>query len=169
MSNNPLSNLAIAVTLEKRLKEFTNPRGGAHGAPTARTEADDALHELYQDKGVTQQTIFVNGQKVGTLSVKLTKAKNEFVPEIVDNEAYKSYVHENAQDIIDILLETNADALLKAATDGGILPDGVTVREVNVPAGYAGTTLRVKDQDVVNALGAALPDTVSKLLLGDGA
>ena len=168
MENNTLSNLAVAVTLEKRLKEFTSPRGGAHGAPTARTDADDALRELYQDQGVTQQTIFVNDQKVGTLSVKLTKAKHEFVPEIADTVAFAHWVHDNADDVLDALFEQNKDALLKAATDGGVLPDGVVVREVDIPSGWAGTTLRVKDQDVVNALGTQLPETVSKLLLGDG-
>ena len=43
-----IQRLAVAEAMGKAIRDVTNPRGGAHGAPTLRTECDDALLERHQ-------------------------------------------------------------------------------------------------------------------------
>ena len=43
MELSDLQRLAVAEAMGKAIRGMTDPRGGAHGAPTLRTECDDAL------------------------------------------------------------------------------------------------------------------------------
>ena len=76
MELNDLQRLAVAEAMGKAIKDVTNPRGGAHGTPTLRTECDDALRQMYEAEGVDRKRIVINGTEVGTLSARLSRRES---------------------------------------------------------------------------------------------
>ena len=170
MGLNDLQMLAVAEAMGKAIKDVTNPRGGAHGAPTLRTECDDALRQMYEEEGVDRKRIVINGQEVGTLSARFSKP-----------ESGTRVVMDKDSDFIDWLRHSDGgfdtllrlvrdgktrDAIISAATADGELPDGCRVESYDKPSTWLGTTLRVDPKKVGAALGAELPSAVVGLLGG---
>ena len=170
MELNDLQRLAVAEAMGKAIKDVTNPRGGAHGAPTLRTECDDALRQMYETEGVDRKRIVINGTEVGTLSARLSKP-----------ESGTRVVMDNDYDFVDWLRHSDGgfdtllrlvhdhktrDAIIAAATADGELPDGCRVEGYDKPSTWLGTTLRVDPKKVGAALGAELPSAVVGLLGG---
>lgn len=165
-----IQRLAVAEAMGKAIKDMTNPRGGAHGAPTLRTECDDALRKMYEEEGVDRKRIVINGQEVGTLSARLSKP-----------ESGTRVVMCNDFDLVNWLRDTDGgfdallrlvrdpkthDAIIASATEDGELPDGCRVERYDKPSAWLGTTLRVDVKKVGAALGAELPSAVVGLLGG---
>lgn len=165
-----IQRLAVAEAMDKAIKDATNPRGGAHGAPTLRTECDDALRADFEASGTDRRRIVINGTEVGTLSARLSKP-----------ESGTRVVMDKDYDFIDWLLHSNGgedaikrlvrdgktrDAIIAAATADGELPDGCHVEDYEKPSTWLGTTLRVDPKKVGAALGAELPSAVMGLLGG---
>ena len=165
-----IQRLAVAEAMGKAIKDMTNPRGGAHGAPTLRTECDDALREMYEAEGVDRKRIVINGQEVGTLSARLSKP-----------ESGTRVVMYNDFDLVNWLRDTDGgfdallrlvrdpkthDAIIASATEDGELPDGCRVEDYEKPSAWLGTTLRVDVKKVGAALGAELPSAFVGLLGG---
>ena len=170
MDLNDLQRLAVAEAMGKAIKDVTNPRGGAHGAPTLRTECDDALRQMYETEGVDRKRIVINGVEVGTLSARFSKP-----------ESGTRVVMDKDYDLVDWLRHSDGgfdallrlvhdgktrDAIIAAATADGELPDGCRVESYDKPAAWLGTTLRVSVPKVGAALGAELPSAVIGLLGG---
>ena len=173
MDLNDLQRLAVAEAMGKAIKDVTNPRGGAHGAPTLRTECDDALRQMYETEGVDRKRIVINGVEVGTLSARFSKP-----------ESGTRVVMDKDYDLVDWLRHSDGgfdallrlvhdgktrDAIIAAATADGELPDGCRVESYDKPAAWLGTTLRVSVPKVGAALGAELPSAVIGLLGGGDA
>lgn len=170
MKLNDLQMLAVAEAMGKAIKDVTNPRGGAHGAPTLRTECDDALRYDFEASGTDRRRISINGVEVGTLSARLSKP-----------ESGTRVVMCNDFDLVNWLRDTDGgfdallrlvrdpkthDAIIASATEDGELPDGCRVEGYEKPAAWLGTTLRVDVKKVGAALGAELPSAVVGLLGG---
>ena len=166
-----IQRLAVAEAMGKAIKDMTNPRGGAHGAPTLRTECDDALRQMFETEGVDRKRIVINGTEVGTLSARLSKP-----------ESGTRVVMDKDYDLVDWLRHSDGgfdallrlvrdgktcDAIIAAATADGELPDGCRVEGYERPAAWLGTSLRVDVKKVGAALGGELPSAVMGLL-GDG-
>ena len=165
-----IQRLAVAEAMGKAIKEMTNPRGGAHGAPTLRTECDDALRADFEASGTDRRRIVINGTEVGTLSARLSKP-----------ESGTRVVMDKDYDFIDWLRHSDGgfdtllrlvrdgktrDAIIAAATADGELPDGCRVEDYERPSTWLGTTLRVDPKKVGAALGGELPSAVMGLLGG---
>ena len=170
MELNDLQRLAVAEAMGKAIKDMTNPRGGAHGAPTLRTECDDALRADFEASGTDRRRIVINGQEVGTLSARLSKP-----------ESGTRVVMDRDSDLVDWLRHSDGgfdallrlvrdgkmrDAIIAAATADGELPDGCRVEGYDKPAAWLGTALRVDPKKVGAALGGELPSAVMGLLGG---
>ena len=170
MDLNDLQRLAVAEAMGKAIKDVTNPRGGAHGAPTLRTECDDALRADFEASGTDRRRIVINGTEVGTLSARLSKP-----------ESGTHVVMDKDYDLVDWLRHSDGgfdallrivrdpktrDAVVAAATADGELPDGCRVESYDKPAAWLGTALRVDPKKVGAALGAELPSAVIGLLGG---
>ena len=170
MEMTDLQMLAVAEAMGKAIKEVTNPRGGAHGAPTLRTECDDALRADFEASGTDRRRIVINGTEVGTLSARLSKP-----------ESGTRVVMDKDFDLVDWLRHSDGgfdallrlvrdpktrDAVIAAATADGELPDGCHVEQYDKPQAWLGTTLRVSVPKVGAALGAELPSAVMGLLGG---
>ena len=163
-----IQRLAVAEAMKKALEDATSPRGGKHGEPTMRTEADDAMREDFERDGTDRRRISIGGVQVGTLSARVSKP-----------ERGTRVVMQYATDLVEWLRTSDggADALFRLVTDAktresviaaatadGELPDGCRVIDYERPARWMGTTLRVDTRKVGEALGAGLPEAVAGLL-----
>ena len=163
-----LQRLAVAEAMGKAIKDMTNPRGGAHGAPTLRTECDDALRADFEASGTDRRRISINGQEVGTLSARLSKPESG-TRVVVDKDFDFVDWLRHSDGGFDTLLRLvrdpkTRDAIIAAATADGELPDGCRVEGYEKPASWLGTSLRVDPKKVGEALGAELPSAVVGLL-----
>lgn len=170
MELNDIQRLAVAEAMGKAIKDMTNPRGGAHGAPTLRTECDDALRYDFEARGTDRRRISINGVEVGTLSARLSKPESG-TRVVVSDGGELLYWLRNSDGGRDALGRLLADpktrqAIVDAATADGELPDGCRVEDYEKPSAWLGTTLRVSVPKVGAALGAELPSAVVGLLGG---
>ena len=165
-----LAKLALAESVVKACRAATDPKGGAHGAPNLRTDADDALRDAYERDGVDRKRIVIGGTEVGTLSARLSKPVEGVAPEIADDAAFVAWLRgsDGGADALMRLVTgyRTRQAVLDAATADGELPDGCRMVERREPARWLGTTLRVDPKKVGAALGAELPSAVVGLLGG---
>ena len=170
MELNDLQRLAVAEAMGKAIKDVTNPRGGAHGAPTLRTECDDALRQMYEEEGVDRKRIVINGTEVGTLSARLSKPESGTRVVMDDRDALVEWLlhSDGGEDAIKRLVSDGKtrDTIIAAATADGELPDGCRVESYDKPQAWLGTTLRVSVPKVGAALGGELPSAVIGLLGG---
>lgn len=165
-----IQRLAVAEAMGKAIKDVTNPRGGAHGAPTLRTECDDALRRMYEEEGVDRRRIVINGQEVGTLSARLSKPESGTRVSMSDTGEFVRWLRESdgGYDALWRLVTSSKtnQAVIDAATADGELPDGCRVEDYERPSAWLGTTLRVSVPKVGAALGGELPSAVMGLLGG---
>lgn len=170
MELSDLQRLAVADAIGKAIKDVTNPRGGAHGAPTLRTEADDALRADFEASGTDRRRIVINGTEVGTLSARLSKPESGTRVVMSDTGAFVRWLRESdgGYDALWRLVDASKtnQAVIDAATADGELPDGCRVESYDKPQAWLGTTLRVDARKVGAALGAELPSAVAGLLGG---
>lgn len=168
-----IQRLAVAEAMGKAIRDVTNPRGGAHGAPTLRTECDDALRQMYEAEGVDRRRIVINGQEVGTLSARLSRPESGTRVAMSDGGALLHWLRnsDGGRDALGRMLADYKlrDAIIAACTADGELPDGCRVEDYERPAQWLGTTLRVSAPKVGAALGAELPSAVMGLLGGGDA
>lgn len=168
-----IQRLAVAEAMGKAIKDMTNPRGGAHGAPTLRTECDDALRYDFEASGTDRRRISINGQEVGTLSARISKPESGTRVAMTDTGLFVRWLRESdgGYDALWRLATASKthQAVLDAATADGELPDGCRVEDYENPSAWLGTTLRVDVKKVGAALGAELPSAVVGLLGGGDA
>lgn len=134
-----------------------------------RDEVDEETIKLYAESDVTQRAVQLNGQKVGTLSVTLTKPVDGAYPMVSKAEEFVKWLRtsDGGLDTLKRLVAVKPDLMLEAATVDGELPDGCVMVERHEPAHVKGTTLRVQKQKVFDALGAQLGEGIKGILGGD--
>lgn len=160
-----LQRLAVAQALQNAVKPMLDQRRPG----SERAEADDALRELYATDGVDRQRIRINGEDVGTLSLRFSKGRDGVEPAIEDSERLVRWLRgsDGGLDALRRLVYGEPGLVLKAATADGELPDGCRMREVHEPSAISGTALRVDAAKVAKALAGELPAAVAGLLGGD--
>lgn len=165
-----LQRLVVAEAMTKVIKGMTNPRGGSHGEPTLRTEADDALQADFEANGTDRRRIAINGQEVGILTANISKPESGTRVVIDDEDMLIDWLRceDGGYDAVARLVRSpkTRQAVIEAATADGELPDGCMVESYDKPAQWLGTTLRVSVPKVGQALGGELPSAVTGLLAG---
>ena len=138
-----------------------------------RGEADAFYRDLYEQTGAKSFDAKVNGMKVGTYSVKVTKAKpasTERRFKVSDPAALLPWVSDVDPAIAaEYVLQRAGDFAEWYAYQTGELPDGCNFIEIGTPAmpeQYAGGSLRIDPQQVAEALGAQLLEAMQLLLEG---
>lgn len=156
----PLQRLAVTDAFIKACKDEQKK---------IRDEVDEETIELYLSSEVTQRTVTLNGQKVGTISVRLAEPKQGKEPAIESAEEFAEWMRtsDGGLDTIKRLIAVKPDLMLEAATADGELPDGCVMVERCEPGRIAGTTLRVQKQKVIDALGAQLDSGIRGVLGGE--
>ena len=158
----PMEQLAIEQAIYKTIAADVSTKGDS-----LRNAIDGAIIEQYQRSGAKSYDVKVNGEKVGSYSVRLSKDKTEKVPRIEDADAFQRWLTdaENMPQIVSYIRDDDyrfLDWLIKSL---GVVPDGVEVMDVTHEGGdVMGTTFRVDEHKVANALGNALPEAIAGLL-----
>lgn len=134
-----------------------------------RDEVDEETIKLYLDTGADRRTVSLNGEKVGTISIVMTKPVKGKFPEIQDAQEFAKWYRESdgGMDAINRLIALEPGIMLKAAVADGELPDGCSMVERCEPAMITGTTVRVQTTKVVEALGNNFGTAAAALLTGE--
>lgn len=152
--------LAIMQALYKVVREAVNTNNPFN----LRAQVDDELLDAYDRSGAKSFDMRVNGQKVGTASVKTTKAKTENKLHINDFDAYEQWLLADGSEYLDMLIQQYGDALLKIIMTDGVIPAGCSVHEVATPETVTGTSIRVDPLKVYEAAGPMLGSVVRHAL-----
>lgn len=165
MSRDALERLAVAQALYKELGAITST-----GNPySLRGMCDEELREAWEANGDKSRGIYLNGQEVGTLSVKVTKPGKPKVVQ-VDVAESATWLVEQLEERPDWLLGwlgAHSTEIAQACLDAtGEVPDGYEVRQ-DAGGAYAGTTLTgCTAERVQAATGVLLQSEVLALLEG---
>ena len=152
---NDSERLAIAQAIYNHLGKLVSTKD----PDSLRAQADREYKALYEQTGAKSFDVRVNGEKVGTYSIKVSKAEPA--------EEYKKLVVVNGIDLQDfisdlpqgLLRDFTQDYKQEFATwylvEYGELCDGCIVDTVTIEAtepAYMGGTLKVNAEDVANAI-----------------
>lgn len=134
-----------------------------------REEVDAQMRDDFMAFGVTQKQLAVNGQKVGTISARMTKEKVGKYPMLKSAPEFVEWLRtsDGGLDTLNRLVSIKPDLVLDAAIADGELPDGCEMVERFEPPMMTGTTVRVQTQKVVEALGNNLGAAAAALLTGE--
>jgi hypothetical protein len=152
---NDSERLAIAQAIYNNLGKLVSTKD----PDSLRAQADREYKTLYEQTGAKSFDVRVNGSKVGTYSVKVSKAKpaeerKELV--VTDRDALDDYIHQTDPYDIELFVQEHSELFVKWSCEQlGIMPDGCTVETYVTPAtepAYMGGTLKVNPEDVANAI-----------------
>lgn len=158
------------VTNEERLAVITAfGKAVKQAEKQVREEVDAQMREDFMERGVTQKQLTVNGQKVGTISARMTKEKVGKDPMISSLPKFVEWLRtsDGGLDTLNRLVAIKPDLVLDAAIADGELPDGCEMVERCEPPMMTGTTVRVQLPKVVEALGNNLGSAAAALLMGE--
>lgn len=152
---NDSERLAIAQALYNHLGELVSTKD----PDSLRAQADREYKALFEQTGAKSFDVRVNGSKVGTYSVKVSKAKpaeerKELV--ITDYVFLGDDVSEMpAKVLLRYAMDTRADFAQWYLDHTGAVMEGCTIETIETPAtepAYMGGTLKVNAQDVADAV-----------------
>ena len=129
-----------------------------------RSKIDEEIISAYNTDGIKSRDLRINGEKVGTYSVRTRKAATKDLPVLKDLSAYKAWMEDNA-DYAFAFAYSNPD-FVKWVVNQGELPDGYELNHIEIPEQAIGTTLKVNVENVISAMGNELPNAVTGLLEG---
>ena len=152
--------LAVITAFSKAVKQAEKQ---------VREDVDAQMREDFMANGVTQKQLSVNGQKVGTISARMSKPKVGKYPMLKSAPEFVEWLRtsDGGLDTLNRLVTVKPDLVLEAAIADGELPDGCEMVERFEPPMMTGTTVRVQTQKVVEALGNNLGAAAAALLTGE--
>lgn len=168
MSREALTRLAIAQAVYKAMGDQLATNGGERGN-NIRTEADDMLRASFDTLGTDRIALEVNGERVGTLSARITKPTNEIDYSLTNlNELVEWLRGGEGYAVLTEVAKKQWKAVAKASVDmDGEVPPGIDASTYSVPARWDGTTLRVDVAKVRDALGTGLTAAVAGVISGE--
>ena len=134
-----------------------------------REDVDAQMRDDFMAFGVTQKQLSVNGQKVGTISARMSKPKVGKYPMLKSAPEFVEWLRtsDGGLDTLNRLVSIKPDLVLDAAVADGELPDGCEMVERFEPSMMTGTTVRVQLPKVIDALGNNLGAAAAALLTGE--
>lgn len=171
MDKTEIERLAFAQALYQRLGELVSTKD----PDSLRAAADEFYKDLYETTGAKSFEVSIDGQKVGTYSVRVSKPKPAETKErlIVDDAGTFSVwiEHETNAEVLQMFaqsrLEEFANWLFETT---GEIPYGCFVEQtvsLAQPARYSGGALKVDPLSVLDAMQGKL-GTAVKGILGGG-
>ena len=166
---NDIERLVIAQALLKTVTKYTSTKD----PDSLRARADADMLANYERMGMKSVDLRINGEKVGTYSVKVSKPTPSTTRTrlVVDDseEAYRWAVRSATDEFEDWCI-ANIDRFCQYALDEfGEVADGAHVETDTMaaqPERATGTVLKVDVPKVAHTLGGELPVAVSGLLEG---
>ena len=166
---NDIERLAVAQAMYKAVAGMVSTRD----PDSLRARADADMLGNYERMGMKSVDLRVNGEKVGTYSVKVSKPTGAAkTPRVVvdDSEAAYRWAMTAAADEYEDWCIANIDRFCEyALSEFGEVADGAHVETEETdaqPERATGTVLKVDTPKVAHALGAQLPFAVAGLLAG---
>ena len=164
-----MERLAIAQAVYKAVASAVSTKD----QDSLRARADADMLENYERMGIKSVDLRINGEKVGTYSVKVSKptsaAKSSRVV-VDDSEAAYKWAMTAAKDEYNDWCIANIDRFCEyALSEFGEVADGahvVTDETEAQPERATGTVLKVDPPKVAHALGTQLPQAVAGFLTG---
>ena len=130
-----------------------------------RGRLDEELRDMYADVGVKSIDVKVAGQKVGTYSVKVAKAKDEMRVRVTDHRAFEEWLFEgDGTGYLHRLVGECEDRLVRMMSEAGEVAPGCDAERHSVPDMITGTTLTVRPDKVAEALDGQLTEAIAMLL-----
>lgn len=152
---NDSERLAIAQAIYNHLGKLVSTKD----PDSLRAQADREYKALFEQTGAKSFDVRVNGSKVGTYSVKVSKAKPEVIEKGIeindeslvmrfamacDRQTLANYVRDRMQDFVEWYAVLTGEALAGCEWVEYVTP-------ATEPA-YMGGTLKVNAEDVANAI-----------------
>lgn len=166
---NDIERLVITQALLKIVTKYTSTRD----PDSLRARADADMLANYERMGMKSVDLRINGEKVGTYSIKVSKpttATNRTRLVVDDSEEAYRWAVRSATDEFEDWCIANIDRFCQYALDEfGEVADGAHVETEETgaqPERATGTVLKVDPPKVAHALGAQLPFAVAGLLAG---
>lgn len=152
--------LAVITAFGKAVKQAEKQVG---------EKVDAQMRDDFMERGVTQKQLTENGQKVGTISARVTKEKVGKYPMLKSAPEFVEWLRtsDGGLDTLNRLVTVKPDLILDAAIADGELPDGCEMVERCEPPMMTGTTVRVQLPKVIDALGNNLGAAAAALLTGE--
>ena len=152
--------LAVITAFSKAVKQADEQ---------VREDVDAQMREDFMANGVTQKQLSVNGQKVGTITARMSKPKVGHFPSIANAQEFVEWLRtsDGGLDTLNRLVTVKPDLVIEAAIADGELPDGCEMVERFEPPMMTGTTVRVQLPKVIDALGNNLGAAAAALLTGE--
>ena len=83
-----IEQVSFLTALQKKVKEYLD----AHSEDSPRSELDSMVRDMYQGMGVSKLDLKVRGQKVGTVSARLSKPVHEIKPMIENGTEFLDWL-----------------------------------------------------------------------------
>ena len=161
--------LAIAQAFYKKAAELVDTKN----PDSLRSSVDRGYKELYERTGSKSFDVMLDGQQVGTYSIRFSKPKQEETRmsfEVTDYEklarSFEDMTDAECREFAAANLAQFAEYVL--STSGELL-DGCEMVQIVTPATekqYIGGTLKVDPQAVMVSMGETLPPGIAGLLGG---
>lgn len=120
------------------------------GGDGLRGQVDAELKEIYERTGAKTYKVQADGVQLGTYTVTESKAVPEQwvdVLDLVDGDAFGEWVNtEDGHHMLRLFAYERQEEFAQWCFEQGVMPDGVALREVKVPArpaSYKGGQIRV--------------------------
>ena len=170
-----MEQLAIEQALYSKLGEDVSTKN----PDSLRGMADEEIVGNYRTMGAKSYDVHVNGNKVGTYSVRTSKEKPQEKKKrliIKDPYALEKFIEDNINQCIKAEEMPYAELYAQAMAQNfaeyvlevyGELPDGCEIVTDTIPAQPShvlGTTLRVDADKVADAISGYLPTTIAGIL-----
>jgi hypothetical protein len=165
---NGLEKLAVMQAMMKAIGEQVstkNPDG-------LRYACDQRVTEAYEKQGIKSIDVRVQGEKVGTYTVRTSKPakpREDVEIEILDVAEFGAWLKDNSGELQDYLTLHGSQVAQFMFDAWGIIPDGCNAIRVTIP-GHGeqaeGTTLKVDPRKVAHALQGTLPERIAGMLEG---
>jgi hypothetical protein len=164
--------LAVAQAVYKAVSGVVSTKD----EDSLRSECDRVLVEQYEQTGAKSYDVPINGMKVGTYSVKVSKAKpKRKAPRawVDDWDEFTDWLtHDDGADWLRSLVEEHGDALaLEILHETGEIAPGCVAQldycEPAEPPRATGTTLRIDMEAMHDVMRPMLGDGVTAFLEGE--
>ena len=127
------------------------------------------LRASFDTLGTDRIALEVNGERVGTLSARITKPTSEIGYSLTNPGELVEWLRSGeGYAVLTEVVKKQWKAIAKASVDmDGEVPPGIDASTYSVPARWDGTTLRVDVAKVRDALGTGLPAAVAGVISGE--
>lgn len=149
--------LAERVVILQALAKIVNAQVSTKNPDSYRSKFDDEILELYEQTGAKSFEV-----PCGTVSVRKTKEKQETALSVHDKETFEQWLLNNNLGHREVVYDT--DQVIEYCVRTGEIPEGADLETYFIPEQVLGTTLKVDEYKVADALQAKLPTEISKLL-----